>query len=124
MLGKMNVTTHDLEIKPCSSLSWTKHKLSQGNRNVSKPTMDRFECDDRNTDKPSSVTTQRPNMYTARSLRSGRVYVPLGRYVATEHAHCPVATEMELDCFPSSDVDKKRSNTDSSQAEQNHKSAG
>ncbi|KAF2561415.1 hypothetical protein F2Q70_00014829 [Brassica cretica] len=32
--------------------------------------------------------------------------------------------EMELDCFPSSDVDKKRSNTDSSQAEQNHKSAG
>ncbi|KAF2597705.1 hypothetical protein F2Q68_00010251 [Brassica cretica] len=48
----------DLEIKPCSSLGWIKHKLSQGNGNVSKPARDKFECADRNTDKPSSVTTQ------------------------------------------------------------------
>ena len=50
MLGKKNVTTHDLEIKPSSSLGWIKHKLSQGNGNVSKPATDRFECDNRNTD--------------------------------------------------------------------------
>ncbi|KAF2567429.1 hypothetical protein F2Q68_00024130 [Brassica cretica] len=92
MFGKKNVTRHDLEIKPCSSLGWIKHKLSQGNRNVSKPAMNRFECDDRNTDKPSSVTTQRPNMHTARSLRSDRARVPLGRYVPTEHASHSVAT--------------------------------
>ncbi|KAF3594168.1 hypothetical protein DY000_02022269 [Brassica cretica] len=47
--------------------------------------MDKFECDDRNTDKPSSVTTQRPNMRTARSLRSDRARAKLGHYVATEH---------------------------------------
>ncbi|KAF3555896.1 hypothetical protein F2Q69_00010890 [Brassica cretica] len=92
MFGKKNVTRHDLEIKPCSSLGWIKHKLSQGNRNVSKPATNRFECDDRNTDKPSSVTTQRPNMHTARSLRSDRARVPLGRYVPTEHASHSVAT--------------------------------
>ena len=50
-----NVTTKDLEIKPCSSLGWIKHQLSQGNGNVSKPATNKFECDDRNTDKPSSV---------------------------------------------------------------------
>ncbi|KAF3558943.1 hypothetical protein F2Q69_00015198 [Brassica cretica] len=84
MLGKKNVTTHDLEIKPCSSLGWIKHNLSQGNGNVSKPATDRFECDYRNTDKPSSVTTQRPDMHTARSMRSDQAQTELGRYVATE----------------------------------------
>ncbi|KAG5400819.1 hypothetical protein IGI04_015426 [Brassica rapa subsp. trilocularis] len=53
-------------------------------QNVSKPSTDRLECDDRNTDKPSSVTTQRPNMHTTRSLRSDRACVPFGRYVVTE----------------------------------------
>ncbi|KAF3591212.1 hypothetical protein DY000_02022271 [Brassica cretica] len=47
-----------------------KTNLSQGNGNVSKPATNKFECDDRNTDKPSSVTTQRPNMHTAQSLSS------------------------------------------------------
>ncbi|KAF3606691.1 hypothetical protein DY000_02050139 [Brassica cretica] len=61
-----------------------KTSLSQGNGNITKPATDRFECDDRNTDKPSSVTTQRPNMHTARSLRSDRARSKLGRYVATE----------------------------------------
>ncbi|KAG5388866.1 hypothetical protein IGI04_030407, partial [Brassica rapa subsp. trilocularis] len=86
MLGKKNVTTHDLEIKPCSSLGWIKHKLSQDNGNISKPATDRFEYDDRNTDKPSSFTTQRPNMHTARSLRSDRACIPLGHYKATERS--------------------------------------
>ncbi|KAF3587903.1 hypothetical protein F2Q69_00031257 [Brassica cretica] len=61
-----------------------KYKLSQGNGNVTIPATNRFECDDQNTDKPSSVTTQRPNMHTAWSLRSDRARIPLGRYVATE----------------------------------------
>ena len=92
MLGKKNVTTHDLEIKPCSSPGWIKHKLSQGNGNVSKPATDRFECDDRNTDEPSSVTTQRPNLQTARSLRSDRARAKLGPYVATGLEPSSVAT--------------------------------
>ncbi|KAF2538647.1 hypothetical protein F2Q68_00020663 [Brassica cretica] len=70
--------------KPRLSPDWIKHKLSQGNRNISKPATDRLECDDRNTDKPSSVNTQQPNMHTARSLRSDRAQA--------EHAFLSVAT--------------------------------
>ncbi|KAF3602995.1 hypothetical protein F2Q69_00035321 [Brassica cretica] len=74
----------DLEEKPRLRSDWIKHKLSQGNRNISKPATDRLECDDRNTDKPSSVTMQQPNMHTARSLRSDRAQA--------EHAFLSVAT--------------------------------
>ncbi|KAF2609987.1 hypothetical protein F2Q70_00011485 [Brassica cretica] len=57
---------------------------------------DRSEYDNRNTDEPSSVITLLPHMHAvrslrsdraraeARSLRSDRAFVPLGRYVATE----------------------------------------
>ncbi|KAF3513882.1 hypothetical protein F2Q69_00007265 [Brassica cretica] len=57
LLGQKNVAAYILEIKPCSNPVWIKHKLSQGNRNVSEPAADRFKCDGRNTDRPSSVTT-------------------------------------------------------------------
>ncbi|RIA05024.1 hypothetical protein BRARA_K00629 [Brassica rapa] len=81
----------NLVVKSCSNPVWIKHKLSQGNGNVSKPATDRFEYDDRNTDKPSSVTTQLPHMHTARSMRSDRVQTKLGCNVATERD----ATEFE-----------------------------
>uniref|UniRef100_M4DZU8 Uncharacterized protein n=1 Tax=Brassica campestris TaxID=3711 RepID=M4DZU8_BRACM len=84
VLGQKNVATYVLEIKPCSNPVWIKHKLSQGNGNVSKPATYRFEYDDRNTDKPSSVTTQLPHMQTARSMRSDQARTELGRYVATK----------------------------------------
>ena len=57
VLGQKNVTAYVLEIKPCSNPVWIKHKLSQGNRNVSEPATDRLECDGRNADRLSSVTT-------------------------------------------------------------------
>ncbi|KAF3580616.1 hypothetical protein DY000_02031758 [Brassica cretica] len=102
---RINVTTKDLEIKFCSSLGWIKHKLSQGNGNVSKPATDKLECDDQNTDKPSSVTTQLQNMRTARSLRtrslrSDRARVPLSRYIATE-----LSRNVEYDTNPCIFVD-------------------
>ncbi|KAF3558201.1 hypothetical protein F2Q69_00010298 [Brassica cretica] len=57
VLGQKNVAAYVLEIKPCSNPVWVKHKLFQANGNVSEPAMDWFEGDDRNTDRPSSVTT-------------------------------------------------------------------
>ncbi|KAF2605291.1 hypothetical protein F2Q70_00024763 [Brassica cretica] len=42
MFGKKNVTRHDLEIKPCSSLGWIKHKLSQ--ERISVPTVVDVSC--------------------------------------------------------------------------------
>ena len=84
VLGQKNVVTYVLEIKPCSNPVWIKHKLSQGNRNISKPATNRFKCDDRNTDKPSSVSTQLPHMHTARSMRSDQARAKLGRYIAPE----------------------------------------
>ncbi|KAF3558734.1 hypothetical protein F2Q69_00013197 [Brassica cretica] len=53
-------------------------------RKHTKPVTERSEYDDRNTDEPSSVITLLPHMHAVRSLRSDRVSVPLGRYVATE----------------------------------------
>ncbi|KAF2573686.1 hypothetical protein F2Q70_00002784 [Brassica cretica] len=45
------------------------------------------------SDKSSKrVATQRPNACSARSLRSDRASIPLGRYVATESSFCSVAT--------------------------------
>ncbi|KAG5375173.1 hypothetical protein IGI04_039769 [Brassica rapa subsp. trilocularis] len=79
-----NVTTKDLALKPCSSLGWIRHRLSQGNGYVSKTATDKFEYNDRNTDKPSTVATQQPSMHTARSLRSDRA--------RAKHAHGSVAT--------------------------------
>ena len=77
-----------------------KHKLSRGNGNISKPATDRFGYDDQNTDKPSSVTTQLPNMHTVRALRSDRARVPLGRYTATELEPSSVATQrLSSVCF-------------------------
>uniref|UniRef100_M4FAS7 Uncharacterized protein n=1 Tax=Brassica campestris TaxID=3711 RepID=M4FAS7_BRACM len=84
VLSQKNVVTYILEIKLCSNSIWIKYKLSRGNGNVSKPATDRFEYDDRNTDKPSSVTTQLPHMHTVQSMRSDRACVPFGRYVAAE----------------------------------------
>ena len=84
VFGRKKVATYVHEIKLCSNPVGIKQNLSQGNGNVSNPATDRFEYDDRNTDKPSSVTTQLPHMHTARSLRSGRACVPFGCYVATE----------------------------------------
>ncbi|KAF3610173.1 hypothetical protein DY000_02047883 [Brassica cretica] len=40
----------------------------------------------------SSVATSRPNCVRARSLRSDRAWLELGRYVATEPCACSVAT--------------------------------
>ncbi|KAG5393177.1 hypothetical protein IGI04_023140 [Brassica rapa subsp. trilocularis] len=56
---------------------WSEECRDICNGNVSKPATDMFEYDDRNTNKPSSVTTQLPHMHTARSLRSDRTRVPL-----------------------------------------------
>ncbi|KAF2616077.1 hypothetical protein F2Q70_00012550 [Brassica cretica] len=84
---RKEIFTKSLAVKSCSNLNQTtKHKLSQGNGNVSKPATDSIECDDRNTDKPSSVTTQLPHMHTARSMRSDQARTELGNYVATERA--------------------------------------
>ncbi|KAF2540394.1 hypothetical protein F2Q68_00032147 [Brassica cretica] len=100
VLSQKDVATYVLEIKLCSNSIWIKHKLSRGNGNVSKPT-DRFEYDDQNTDKPSSVTThtvqssvatKRRSVRPARSLRSNRAFIPLGRYVATERVFRSFAT--------------------------------
>ncbi|KAF2560092.1 hypothetical protein F2Q68_00016380 [Brassica cretica] len=78
--------------------------MSQGNRHVSKPAMDKLEYGNRTTYKPSSVTTDRARA-KARSLRSDRararakvwsLRTQLGRYVATElkpKLGCYVATE-------------------------------
>ncbi|KAF3611866.1 hypothetical protein DY000_02048797 [Brassica cretica] len=90
--------------------------MSQGNRHVSKPAMDKLEYGNRTTYKPSSVTTDRARA-KARSLRSDRarakarslhsdrarakvwsLRTQLGRYVATElkpKLGCYVATEHE-----------------------------
>ena len=92
MLSQKNVATYVLEIKLCSNSIWIRHKLSRGNGNVSKPATDRFEYDDQNTDKPSLVTTQLPNMHTIWSMRSNRTRAKLGRYVATELEPSSVAT--------------------------------
>ncbi|KAG5374411.1 hypothetical protein IGI04_042261 [Brassica rapa subsp. trilocularis] len=59
-------------------------RLSEGNRHVSNSAADKLEYGNQTTDKPSSIDTRRPSMHTARSLRSDRASVPLGRYVATE----------------------------------------
>ena len=81
------------KIKLCSNSIWIKHKLFRGNQNVSKPATDRFEYDDQNTDKPSSVTTQLPNMHAVRSMRSDQARVKLGHYVATERPSRSVAPQ-------------------------------
>ncbi|KAF3523160.1 hypothetical protein F2Q69_00048235 [Brassica cretica] len=72
--------------------------------NVATPVTDRFEYDDRNMDEPSSVITLLPHMHAvrslrsdraraeARSLRSDRAIVPLGRYVATERLFRSIVT--------------------------------
>ena len=51
--------------------------------NIPKPATDRFEYDNQNTDKPSSVTTQLPHTHTIKSMRSDQARAKLGRYVAT-----------------------------------------
>ncbi|KAF2608632.1 hypothetical protein F2Q68_00044755 [Brassica cretica] len=55
-----------------------------GQENVAAPATDKSECDDQNTDEPSSVITQLPHMHTVRSLCSDRARAKLGRYVATK----------------------------------------
>ncbi|KAF3517891.1 hypothetical protein DY000_02062876 [Brassica cretica] len=55
-------------------------QMMLGQENVATPATDRSEYDDQNTDEPSSG----PSLSQARSLRSERASVPLGRYVATE----------------------------------------
>ncbi|KAF3561232.1 hypothetical protein DY000_02013153 [Brassica cretica] len=49
----------------------------------------KHETADKNSKK---VATQRPNAYSARSLRSDRARAKLGRYVATERSYRSVAT--------------------------------
>ncbi|KAF3501327.1 hypothetical protein F2Q69_00043025 [Brassica cretica] len=56
------------------------YRLSQGNGLVSKSATDKLEYGNWTKDKPSSVATQRPSIHTARSLRSDRARVRLGRY--------------------------------------------
>ncbi|KAF2570401.1 hypothetical protein F2Q70_00004114 [Brassica cretica] len=70
----------NLAVKSCSNLDRTKYRLSQGNEHVSKSATDKLEYGDWTKDKPSSVATQRPSIHTARSLRSDRARVRLGRY--------------------------------------------
>ncbi|KAF3534520.1 hypothetical protein DY000_02042088 [Brassica cretica] len=101
VLGQKNVAAYVLEIKTCSNPVWIKHKLSQGNGNVSEPATDRFECDDRNMDRPSSVTTVNfgshqqtqlvPEIYTKDEINE-MVYGVCG-----EHERNKEAFQMKLD---------------------------
>ncbi|KAG5414559.1 hypothetical protein IGI04_002126 [Brassica rapa subsp. trilocularis] len=100
-----NLTTKDLALKPCSSLASIRHRLSQGNGYISKPATDKFEYDDRNTDKPSMVATQQPSMHTARSLRSDRARAKLGRCIVTEHVHVSIVTKQPS--FPKTTIRHK-----------------
>ncbi|KAF3534521.1 hypothetical protein DY000_02042086 [Brassica cretica] len=118
VLGQKNVAAYVLEIKPCSNPVWIKHKLSQGNRNVSEPATDssnveigtqidlaqslrnyrtctlpgRYVATERLSRSVATVATQRPSSSQARSQRSHRASIPLGRYVATKLGRC-LATE-------------------------------
>ncbi|KAF3511972.1 hypothetical protein F2Q69_00009659 [Brassica cretica] len=60
--------------------------------NIPRPTPDRSEYDDQNTDESSSIVTQLPYLHAVRSLRSDRASILLGRYVATELGPRSVAT--------------------------------
>ncbi|CAG7876627.1 unnamed protein product, partial [Brassica rapa] len=80
-----DIFTNSLAVKYRPNLNQTtKYRLSEGNGHVSKSAADKLEYGNRTADKPSSIDTRRPSMHTARSLRSDRAIVPLGRYVATE----------------------------------------
>ncbi|KAG5384608.1 hypothetical protein IGI04_036078 [Brassica rapa subsp. trilocularis] len=57
-----------------------KYRMSEGNGYVSKSAADKLGYGNRTAEKPSSIDTRRPSMHTARSLRSDRESVPLGRY--------------------------------------------
>ncbi|KAG5384803.1 hypothetical protein IGI04_036273 [Brassica rapa subsp. trilocularis] len=85
LVAYLNILTKSLAVKSCSNLNrTTKYRLSEGQRHVSNSAADKLEYGNRTTDKPSSIDTRRPSMHTARSLRSERASVPLGRYVATK----------------------------------------
>ncbi|WZY77782.1 hypothetical protein YC2023_024166 [Brassica napus] len=76
LLGSKSVTTKSMSESP----------------HVSKSTADKLKYGNRTADKPSSIDTRRPSMAQARSLRSDRASVPLGRYIATELEPSSVAT--------------------------------
>ncbi|WZY98276.1 hypothetical protein YC2023_070605 [Brassica napus] len=81
-----HIFTKRLAVKSHPNLNLTtKYRLSEGNGHVSKSAADKLEYRNRNADKPSSIDTRRPSMHIARSLRSDRAFVPLGRYAATEY---------------------------------------
>uniref|UniRef100_M4FHT2 Uncharacterized protein n=1 Tax=Brassica campestris TaxID=3711 RepID=M4FHT2_BRACM len=73
--------------KTCSNLDRAKYQLSHSNGYASKSATDKLEYGNWTTDKPILVVTQRPSMHTARSLRSDRARVRLGRYITTESMH-------------------------------------
>ncbi|CAG7900873.1 unnamed protein product, partial [Brassica rapa] len=88
-----DIFTKSLAVKYRPNLNrTTKYRLSEGNRHVSKSAADKLKYGNQTADKPSSIDTRRPSMHTARSLRSDRASVPLGRYVATERPSRSVAT--------------------------------
>ncbi|KAG5392633.1 hypothetical protein IGI04_022596 [Brassica rapa subsp. trilocularis] len=82
---RKDIFTKRLAVKSRPNLNLTtKYRLSEGNGHVSKSAADKLEYGNRTADKLSSIDTRRPSMHTARSLRSDRASVPLGRYVATK----------------------------------------
>ncbi|KAG5375562.1 hypothetical protein IGI04_040158 [Brassica rapa subsp. trilocularis] len=90
---RKDIFTKSLAVKYRPNLNrTTKYRLSEGNGHVSKSAADKLEYGNQTADKPSSIDTRRPSMHTARSLRSDRASVPLGRYVATEPEPSSVAT--------------------------------
>ncbi|KAG5384560.1 hypothetical protein IGI04_036030 [Brassica rapa subsp. trilocularis] len=82
---RKEIFTKSLAVKYRPNLNrTTKYRLSEGNGHVSKSAADKLEYGNQTADKPSSIDTRQPSMHTARSLRSDRASVSLGRYVATE----------------------------------------
>ncbi|KAG5374146.1 hypothetical protein IGI04_042533, partial [Brassica rapa subsp. trilocularis] len=63
---------------------WGRKRSRRTIGNIPKPITDKFEYDNRNTEKPSSVIAQLPHMHAVRSLRSDRARAKLGCYIATE----------------------------------------
>ncbi|KAG5388713.1 hypothetical protein IGI04_030254 [Brassica rapa subsp. trilocularis] len=91
---ELQIFTKSLAVKYRPNLNrTTKYRLSEGNGHVSKSAADKLEYGNQTVDKPSSIDTRQPSMHTARSLRSDRASVSLGRYVATERSSRSVATD-------------------------------
>ncbi|KAF2546322.1 hypothetical protein F2Q70_00021725 [Brassica cretica] len=74
---------HPQHVGKVNLLEWLVQGYPENSFNEKQIT-DKFEYDNRNTDKPSSVIAQLPHMHAVGSLRSDRARAKLGRYVAIE----------------------------------------